>query len=88
MKKGAILLASLDALTDGSGVAALAKAGVTSVAMERMPRSSRAQSMDILSSQANLAGYKAVLDAASIANINIELASPECTVPFLSLIHI
>ena len=65
MKKGAILLASLDALTDGTGVAALAKAGVTSFAMELMPRISRAQSMDILSSQANLAGYKAVLDGAA-----------------------
>ena len=65
MKKGAMLLASLDALTDGTGVAALAKAGVTSFAMELMPRISRAQSMDILSSQANLAGYKAVLDGAA-----------------------
>ena len=65
IKKGAILLASLDALTDGTGVAALAKAGVTSFAMELMPRISRAQSMDILSSQANLAGYKAVLDGAA-----------------------
>ena len=65
MKKGAILLASLDALNDGTGVAALAKAGVTSFAMELMPRISRAQSMDILSSQANLAGYKAVLDGAA-----------------------
>ena len=65
MKKGAMLLASLDALTDGTGVAALAKAGVISFAMELMPRISRAQSMDILSSQANLAGYKAVLDGAA-----------------------
>ena len=65
MKKGAILVASLDALTDGDGMAALAKAGITAFAMELMPRISRAQSMDILSSQANLAGYKAVLDAAS-----------------------
>jgi len=65
MKKGAMLLASLNALTDGAGVAALAKAGITAFAMELMPRISRAQSMDILSSQANLAGYKAVLDAAA-----------------------
>ncbi|MEK9755048.1 MAG: Re/Si-specific NAD(P)(+) transhydrogenase subunit alpha [Rhodospirillaceae bacterium] len=65
IKKGAILMASLDALTDGPGMAALAKAGVTAFAMELMPRISRAQSMDILSSQANLAGYKAVLDAAA-----------------------
>ena len=65
MKKGAMLLASLNALTDGAGVAALVKAGITAFAMELMPRISRAQSMDILSSQANLAGYKAVLDAAA-----------------------
>jgi H+-translocating NAD(P) transhydrogenase subunit alpha len=65
MKKGAMLLASLDALTDGAAMAALAKAGITGFAMELMPRISRAQSMDILSSQANLAGYKAVLDAAA-----------------------
>jgi NAD(P) transhydrogenase subunit alpha len=64
MKKGAMLMASLDALTDADGMAALAKAGITAFAMELMPRISRAQSMDILSSQANLAGYKAVLDAA------------------------
>jgi NAD(P) transhydrogenase subunit alpha len=64
MKKGAMLMASLNALTDGAGMAALAKAGITAFAMELMPRISRAQSMDILSSQANLAGYKAVLDAA------------------------
>ncbi len=64
MKKGAMLMASLDALIDGDGMAALAKAGITAFAMELMPRISRAQSMDILSSQANLAGYKAVLDAA------------------------
>jgi NAD(P) transhydrogenase subunit alpha len=65
MKKGAMLMASLDALTDTDGMAALAKAGITAFAMELMPRISRAQSMDILSSQANLAGYKAVLDAAA-----------------------
>jgi len=65
MKKGAMLMASLNALTDGAGMAALAKAGITAFAMELMPRISRAQSMDILSSQANLAGYKAVLDAAA-----------------------
>jgi H+-translocating NAD(P) transhydrogenase subunit alpha len=65
MKKGAMLLASLDALTDGAGMAALAKAGINGFAMELMPRISRAQSMDVLSSQANLAGYKAVLDAAA-----------------------
>jgi len=64
MAKGTILMAHLNALTDGDSIAALAKAGVTSIAMELMPRITRAQSMDILSSQSNLAGYKSVLDAA------------------------
>jgi len=64
MAKGTILMAHLNALTDGDSIAALAKAGVTSIAMELMPRITRAQSMDILSSQSNLAGYKSILDAA------------------------
>ncbi|MAH84642.1 MAG: NAD(P) transhydrogenase subunit alpha [Rhodospirillaceae bacterium TMED8] len=64
IKRGAILMASLDALTDNAGILALAEAGLTAFAMELMPRISRAQSMDILSSQGNLAGYKAILDAA------------------------
>jgi len=64
-KKGAMLMAHLNALSDPKGAQALAKSGVTAFAMELMPRISRAQSMDILSSQSNLAGYKAVLDAAN-----------------------
>ena len=64
-KKGAIVMGHLGALSDGKGIAAIAKAGVTGLAMELMPRITRAQSMDILSSQSNLAGYRAVLDAAS-----------------------
>src|SRR5204862_3089722 len=44
---------------------ALAEAGVTAVAMELLPRITRAQTMDILSSQANLAGYRAIIDAAA-----------------------
>ena len=58
-------MAHLGALSDGKGIAAIANAGVTGLAMELMPRITRAQSMDILSSQSNLAGYKSVLDAAS-----------------------
>ena len=65
MKRGAMLLASLSALTNKDEVKAYADAGITAFAMELVPRISRAQSMDILSSQSNLAGYKAVLDAAS-----------------------
>ncbi len=64
-KKGAVLMAHLNALSDAKGIDALAKAGITAIAMELMPRITRAQSMDILSSQSNLAGYKAVLDAAA-----------------------
>ena len=64
-KKGAILIASLGALGNPKEMKAYASAGLTSFAMELMPRITRAQSMDILSSQSNLAGYKAVLDATS-----------------------
>ncbi len=66
MKKGAILISGLAALSNPKDMEALAKAGVTSFAMELMPRITRAQSMDILSSQSNLAGYKSVLDAAAV----------------------
>lgn len=65
MKKGAMLVAHIGALYNRDDVEAYAKAGITAFAMELMPRISRAQSMDILSSQSNLAGYKAVLDAAA-----------------------
>ena len=65
MKKGAVLIAHLGALYNRDDVEAYAKAGITAFAMELMPRISRAQSMDILSSQSNLAGYRAVIDAAA-----------------------
>ena len=65
MKKGAIVVAHLNALGDAARIEVMAKAGLIGFAMELMPRISRAQSMDILSSQSNLAGYKAVLDAAA-----------------------
>jgi len=64
VKSGAIQLAVLNPFKDGERLAAYAKAGLTSFAMEFIPRITRAQSMDVLSSQSNLAGYKAVLDAA------------------------
>jgi len=62
---GKILVSALQALTEKDTVDALATQKVTSFAMELMPRITRAQSMDILSSQSNLAGYKAVIDAAA-----------------------
>ena len=64
MKKGAMLMAHLSALSEPEAIKVFADAGVTGFAMELLPRITRAQSMDILSSQSNLAGYKAVLDAA------------------------
>ncbi|MDH5489361.1 MAG: Re/Si-specific NAD(P)(+) transhydrogenase subunit alpha [Rhodospirillaceae bacterium] len=64
MKKGAVVIAHLAILSNKKDADIYAKAGLTTFAMELMPRISRAQSMDILSSQSNLAGYKAVLDAA------------------------
>jgi NAD(P) transhydrogenase subunit alpha len=66
LKRGALLLAMLDPYRSRDSLAAYAQAGVSAFAMELMPRISRAQSMDVLSSQANLAGYKAVLDAAVV----------------------
>ncbi|MEX0299920.1 MAG: NAD(P) transhydrogenase subunit alpha, partial [Kordiimonas sp.] len=64
-KKGALQLAVLNPFTDRERLDSYAKAGLMAVAMEFVPRITRAQSMDVLSSQSNLAGYKAVLDAAA-----------------------
>ncbi|MBL6852276.1 MAG: Re/Si-specific NAD(P)(+) transhydrogenase subunit alpha [Alphaproteobacteria bacterium] len=66
MKKGAVLAALLAPYTDKETPAKLAAQGVNAFAMEFLPRISRAQAMDVLSSQANLAGYKAVIDAAAL----------------------
>jgi NAD(P) transhydrogenase subunit alpha len=63
MKRGAILVAMLAPLARKDDAKAYAAAGITAFAMELVPRITRAQSMDVLSSQANLAGYKAVLEA-------------------------
>ena len=65
VKSGAWIVAGLDPFGQRPRVDAYAAAGVEALAMEFMPRITRAQSMDILSSQSNLAGYKAVLDAAA-----------------------
>ncbi len=64
-KKGQIYIGFMEPLTSKAETAALAKQGVTSFAMELVPRISRAQSMDALSSMANLAGYKSVILAAN-----------------------
>jgi proton-translocating NAD(P)+ transhydrogenase subunit alpha len=64
VKAGALLVGALNPFGRRERIEAYAAAGLEALAMEWMPRITRAQSMDILSSQANLAGYKAVLDAA------------------------
>jgi NAD(P) transhydrogenase subunit alpha len=64
LREGAVLIAFLQPLTDRGGVERLAARGVTAFAMESIPRITRAQSMDALSSQATVSGYKAVLLAA------------------------
>jgi len=64
-QKGAIVIAIMDPYGNETALKAMADAGVTAFAMELMPRITRAQSMDVLSSQANLAGYRAVIDASA-----------------------
>ncbi|WP_321859125.1 Re/Si-specific NAD(P)(+) transhydrogenase subunit alpha [Burkholderia cenocepacia] len=65
LKRGSVLVGMLDPF-NGEQAAQLAAAGVTGFALEAAPRTTRAQSLDVLSSQANIAGYKAVLVAASL----------------------
>jgi len=63
LKQGQILVGALDPFAHRDQVAQYAEKGVTAFALELLPRTTRAQAMDILSSQANLAGYKLVIDA-------------------------
>ena len=63
-RPGTAVFATMDPYGNEAALAAMARAGITAFAMELMPRITRAQSMDVLSSQANLAGYRAVIDAA------------------------
>src|SRR5713101_389166 len=64
-KSGALVIAIMDPYGNEAALKTIADAGVTAFAMELMPRITRAQAMDVLSSQANLAGYRAVIDAAA-----------------------
>jgi H+-translocating NAD(P) transhydrogenase subunit alpha len=64
-RKGALVIAMMDPYGHDEALRAMAEAGVTALAMELLPRITRAQAMDVLSSQANLAGYRAVIDAAA-----------------------
>ncbi len=61
---GALLICTANVFAEADAVSKLAEAGVDCVAMELLPRITRAQAMDVLSSQANLAGYRAVIEAA------------------------
>jgi proton-translocating NAD(P)+ transhydrogenase subunit alpha len=65
LKKGAIVIAIMDPYGHESALRAMADAGIVAFAMELLPRITRAQVMDVLSSQANLAGYRAVIDGAA-----------------------
>jgi NAD(P) transhydrogenase subunit alpha len=65
MKRGAIVVAIMDPYGQDEALKAMADAGVAAFSMELMPRITRAQVMDVLSSQANLAGYRAVIDGAA-----------------------
>src|SRR5579862_6481330 len=64
-KKGALVIAIMDPFGHDAELKAMADAGLIAFAMELMPRITRAQAMDVLSSQANLAGYRAVIDASA-----------------------
>ncbi|AGK59022.1 NAD(P)(+) transhydrogenase [Hyphomicrobium denitrificans 1NES1] len=82
LKPGAIVAAMIDPYGDRAALAALAGAGATVFSMEFMPRTTRAQSMDVLSSQANLAGYKAVVDGAAMFGQALPMMmTPAGTVP-------
>jgi NAD(P) transhydrogenase subunit alpha len=82
LKSGAIVAASLDPYGDRNELDELASAGASLFSMELMPRTTRAQSMDVLSSQANLAGYKAVVDGAAMFGQALPMMmTPAGTVP-------
>ncbi|HEY8194211.1 MAG TPA: Re/Si-specific NAD(P)(+) transhydrogenase subunit alpha [Hyphomicrobium sp.] len=82
LKPGAIVAGMVDPFGDLAGLAALAGTGATVFSMEFMPRTTRAQSMDVLSSQANLAGYKAVIDGAAMFGQALPMMmTPAGTVP-------
>lgn len=66
MKRGSLLIAILSPYADPGALQQYAAAGVTAMALEFVPRITRAQSMDVLSSQSNLAGYRAVLEAINV----------------------
>jgi len=82
IKSGALVVAIMDPYGNQDAIEAMARAGVATFAMELMPRITRAQVMDVLSSQANLAGYRAVIDAAAEYGRGLPMMmTPAGTVP-------
>jgi len=82
LKPGAIVAGMIDPFGERAALEALAATGATVFSMEFMPRTTRAQSMDVLSSQANLAGYKAVVDGAAMFGQALPMMmTPAGTVP-------
>ena len=82
LKPGALVAAMIDPYGDSAALEALAATGASIFSMEFMPRTTRAQSMDVLSSQANLAGYKAVVDAAGMFGQALPMMmTPAGTIP-------
>src|SRR5438094_2567658 len=81
-KKGALVIAMMDPYGEDAALKAMADAGIIAFAMELLPRITRAQVMDVLSSQANLAGYRAVIDAAAeYGRAFPMMKTAACTVP-------
>src|SRR5712671_3502201 len=80
-KPGALVIAIMDPFGNESALKVLAGAGIVTFAMELMPRITRAQSMDVLSSQANLAGYRAVIDGAAEYGRALPMMTAAGTVP-------
>jgi NAD(P) transhydrogenase subunit alpha len=86
LRPGAIVIATMDPYSHGEAIEAMAKAQVAALAMELLPRVTRAQVMDVLSSQANLAGYRAVIDAvAEYGRAAPMMMTPAGTVPAAKL---
>jgi H+-translocating NAD(P) transhydrogenase subunit alpha len=82
VKSGALVVATMDPYGHQAEIEAMAKAGISAFAMELLPRITRAQVMDVLSSQANLAGYRAVVDAtAEYGRALPMMMTPAGTVP-------
>jgi NAD(P) transhydrogenase subunit alpha len=82
IKQGALVVATMDPYGHSEAIEAMAKAGIAAFAMELLPRITRAQAMDVLSSQANLAGYRAVVDAgAEYGRALPMMMTPAGTVP-------